>query len=119
MKEILFIAAGFIGLLIIAAFVVPPFIDFGNYQSQYLSLAERALGRRVDVGEVRLRVLPRPMTHLSRLEISDNPQFSRAPFFTAQRAALVLKLWPSRRPCCSDRSSSWSRDGMGFSISRI
>ena len=94
MKKILLIAAGFIGLFIIAALVVPPFIDLGNYKSQYLPLVERALGRRVDVGEVRLRILPRPMIYLSRCEISDNPQFSRAPFFSAQRVALVLKFWP-------------------------
>jgi uncharacterized protein involved in outer membrane biogenesis len=80
--------------LIAAALVLPPFIDLGKYKSQYLPLAERALGRRVDVGEVRLRLLPRPVLRLSRLEISDNPQFSRGSFFAAQRAGLALKFWP-------------------------
>jgi len=92
LKKILLIAAGFIGLLIIPALVAPLFIDLGNYKSQFLPLAERALGRRVDVGEVRLRVLPRPAIYFSRFEISDNPQFSRAPFFSAQRVGSCSSL---------------------------
>jgi len=87
LKKILLIAAGFIGLLIISALVAPLFIDLGNYKSQFLPLAERALGRRVDVGEVRLRVLPRPRFIFPGLKFPITRSSRARPF--SQRSGLA------------------------------
>lgn len=94
MKKVLLIGAGVVAALIVILLLLPPFIDLGAYKAQYLPLVEEALGRKVDVGEVRLRIVPAPSIRLSSLKVSDNPAFSPDPFFTAKELRLHLKLWP-------------------------
>lgn len=94
MKRAVFIAAGVLALLALAIVLVPPLIDLGAYKTRYLPLAEQALGRKVDVGEIRLRIVPSPAIRLSRLKVADNPAFSGGPFFTAEGMQLKLKLGP-------------------------
>ena len=92
MKKILFIILSILVLLVVAVILVPPFIDLGAYKGQYLPLVEDALQRKVDVGEIRLRVVPSPAIRLSALQVSDNPAFSKDPFFSAETVSLRLKL---------------------------
>ena len=61
---------------------------------RYLPLVEQALQRKVDVGEIRLRIVPAPAIRLSGLRVLDNPGFSKEPFFTAQSVSLRLRLQP-------------------------
>jgi AsmA protein len=97
MKKALLIGLGVLGVLIATALLLPPFINLGTYKTQYLPLVEEALQRKVDVGEVRLRILPTPSIRLSALSVADNPAFSKEPFFTAQQIRLQLKFWPLLR----------------------
>lgn len=94
MKRILLIGLALIGLAVAALLLVPPLIDLGAYKTRYLPLAEDALQRKVDVGEVRLRIFPTPAIRISAFNVSDNPAFSKDPFFTAQQIRLQLKFWP-------------------------
>ncbi|MBI2149917.1 MAG: AsmA family protein [Acidobacteria bacterium] len=94
MKKAVFIGVGVLAILIVILLLVPPFIDLGAYKARYLPVVEEALQRKVDVGEVRLRIVPSPAIRLSRLNVSDNPAFSKDPFFTAQQVRLQLRLWP-------------------------
>jgi uncharacterized protein involved in outer membrane biogenesis len=86
------IAAAAVALLAVVLVAVPPLIDVGAYKARFLPLAEHALGRKIDVGEVRLRVLPTPAIRLVHLRVADNPAFSRDSFFTARALSLRLKL---------------------------
>jgi hypothetical protein len=97
MKRALIIAAGVLALLIAAIILVPPLIDLGKYKARYLPLAEQALNRKVDVGEIRLRIVPSPAIRLSALKIADDPAFSDEAFFTAEHLSLRLKLVPLLR----------------------
>ncbi len=97
MKRALLIAAAVLMLLVAAVVVIPPFIDLGKYKARYLPLAEHALNRKVDVGEIRLRIVPSPAIRLSALRIADDPAFSNEAFFTAERMSLRLKLVPLLR----------------------
>jgi AsmA protein len=97
MKRALIIVAGVLALLIAAIILVPPLIDLGKYKARYLPLAEQALNRKVDVGEIRLRIVPSPAIRLSALKVADDPAFSREAFFTADRMSLRLKLGPLLR----------------------
>jgi AsmA protein len=97
MKKALGIIIGAIAALIAAASLLPPFIDLGSYKARYLPLAEEALQRKVDVGEVRLSVVPTPSIRLSALSVADNPAFSQEPFFAARQIRLRLRLWPLLR----------------------
>jgi AsmA protein len=94
MKKILFIIVGIVVVLILAVILVPPFIDLGAHKGRYLPLVEQALQRKVDVGEIRLRIVPAPAIRLSALQVSDNPAFSKDPFFSAEKVSLRLKLGP-------------------------
>jgi len=88
------IAVAVLVLAVAVLLLLPPFIDLGYYKARYLPLVEEALQRKVDVGEVRLRILPSPAIRFSRLNISDDPAFSTRVFFTAEKMSLRLRLWP-------------------------
>ena len=94
MKKVFLIGIGIIAAFIVAALLLTPFINLGVVKAQYLPLVEEALQRKVDVGEVRLRIVPTPSIRLSTLSVSDNPAFSKEPFFTAKQLKLRLKFRP-------------------------
>jgi AsmA protein len=94
MKKALLITIGILVLLLVAIVLIPPLIDLGAYKGRYLPLVEQALQRKVDVGEIRLRIVPAPAIRLSKLSVLDDPSFSKEPFFTAQSVSLRLRLGP-------------------------
>jgi AsmA protein len=82
-----------IGLLLL----VPAFVDLGVFKGTYLPLVQEALHRRVDVGEVRLSLIPTPSIRLSNLKVSDSPAYPENTFFATEQLQLRLKLWPLLR----------------------
>jgi len=94
MKRVVQIGFGIVVLLIAAVLLVPAFVDLGVFKRSYLPLVEDALHRRVDVGEVRLALLPAPSIRLSQLKVSDSAALSDHTSFTAQQVQLRLKFWP-------------------------
>lgn len=97
MKKAVGISVFVLVLLITALFALPAFIDLGIFKRTYLPLVEETLHRRVDVGEVRLSLIPAPSIRLSNLRVSDSPAFPGNTFFDARRIELRLKLWPLLR----------------------
>ena len=97
MKKLLWIGAGLAIILAAVVFVAPAFLDLGSYKNTYLPLIEEAVQRRVDVGEVRLRLVPTPSIRVSSLKVSDTPDFPNNTFFAAEQIQLRLKLWPLLR----------------------
>jgi uncharacterized protein involved in outer membrane biogenesis len=83
--------------LVAIVLIVPHFVDLGIFKSTYLPLLEEALHRRIDVGEVRLSLVPTPSIRLSNLRVSDSSAFPDNIFFTAQQLQLRLKFWPLLR----------------------
>src|ERR1700688_5069098 len=51
-----------------------------------------ALGRRVDIDNVRLRLLPRPGFDLEGLVIYDDPEFSAEPMIRAQDVSAAIRF---------------------------
>jgi AsmA family/AsmA-like C-terminal region len=84
-------------VLLAALLVIPAFVDLGVFKATYLPILQETLHRRVDVGEVRLTLLPTPFIRLSDLKISDSPVFPDNTFFATQELRLSLKLWPLLR----------------------
>lgn len=97
MKKVVWFTLGgfifFFGLLLLA----PAFVDLGVFKGSYLPLVEDALHRHIDVGEVRLSLIPRPSIQLSNLKVSDSPAYPTNTFFAAEQLQLRLKLWPLLR----------------------
>ena len=75
MKKIIWISVTILISLVAAVLVVPHFIDLGIFKRSYLPLVEEILRRRIDVGEVRLNLVPTPSIRLSNLKVSDSPAF--------------------------------------------
>ena len=94
MKKALIAGATVLALVIAAVISLPLFVDLGRFKSIYLPLIEETLQRRVDFGEMRLSLVPRPSIKLSNLNISTNSTSPAESFFTAQEIQLRLKLWP-------------------------
>jgi AsmA protein len=97
MKKLLWLGAGVVLVLAVVVLVAPAFIDLGSFKNTYLPLVEESLHRRIDVGEVRLRLVPAPSIRLSSLTVSDTPDFPNSTFFAAEQIQLRLKLWPLLR----------------------
>lgn len=94
MKKALGIGAAALLVLIAAVLVVPAWVDLGFFKRTYLPLLEESLHRRVDLGEVRLTLVPSPSIRISHLKIFDSPAFPENTFFAAEQVQLHLKLWP-------------------------
>jgi AsmA family len=93
-KKLLCVVAALVLILAAVVLVAPAFVDLGSYKSTYLPLVEEAVRRRVDVGAVRLSLVPAPSIRVSSLKVSDTPNFPDNTFFAAEQIQLRLKLWP-------------------------
>jgi AsmA protein len=94
MKKALWIGAAVFIFLLAAILVAPAFVDLAVFKRTYLPLIEDALHRRVDVGEVRLGLIPAPSIRLANLKVADSPAFPGNTFFAARQIELRLKFWP-------------------------
>jgi uncharacterized protein involved in outer membrane biogenesis len=97
LKKGLLICGSLLAALLAAVVIIPHFVDLGLFKQTYLPLIEQALGRRVDVGEVHLKLIPTPSIQLSKLRVSDSQSFADNPFFAAQQVQLKLRLLPLLR----------------------
>jgi AsmA protein len=89
------IAVALLGVMLAAITIAPHFIDLGLFKRTYLPRIQEGLNRRVDVGEVRLSLLPRPSIRLSNLKVFDGPSAaSDNTFFFAEQMQLRLRFWP-------------------------
>src|SRR5262245_61812850 len=94
MKKIIWIGGFIFTGLVAAVLVVPHFINLGIFKGSYLPPLEEILRRRIDLGEVRLSLVPTPSIRLSNLKVSDNLAFPGNTFFAAEQLQLRLKFWP-------------------------
>lgn len=93
-KRAAWFALAFIFLLLASVVIAPHFIDLGLFKRTYLPRLEETLNRRLDVGEVRLSLVPAPSIRLSHLKIFDGPADTNSTFFAAEQVQLRLRLWP-------------------------
>ena len=94
-KKAAWIGFAVLGFLLAVILVVPHFVDLALFKRTYLPRVEEALSRRVDVGEVRLGLVPTPSIRMSNLKVFDNlPGNADNTFFSAQQVRLRLRLWP-------------------------
>lgn len=93
MKRMIWISGAMAVFLIAVLLITPHFIDLGIFKQTYLPLVEDSLHRRIDVGEVRLSLIPTPSIRLSNLQVSDSPAFPDNIFFAAEQLQLRLSFW--------------------------
>jgi AsmA protein len=93
MKRLLKIVAVVVVLLLVAAVALPFLIDANAFRPELEAKLTQALGRKVDLGDLKLSVLSGGVsaTHLS---IADDPAFSKTPFVRAQSLNVNVDLAP-------------------------
>jgi hypothetical protein len=86
-------------ILILLAIFVPPFVSLNRLKGRLGSALTNSLGRQVSIGQIRLRLLPRPGFDLSNVDIQDDPEFSAEPMLHAGSVTASLRfssLWRGR-----------------------
>ncbi len=81
-----------LALLLILGTFLPPLINVSRFRVRVADALSRALGRPVSIGEVHLRLVPRPGLDLDRLIVQDDPAFSAEPLLRAGQVTASLRL---------------------------
>ena len=80
-------------LLIIAAAVIPFFIDANQFRPKVEAEATKALGRQVTVGNLSLSIFSGGVT-ADNFSVADDPAFGKEPFLTAKSMSIGVEMWP-------------------------
>ncbi|MGE5325212.1 MAG: AsmA family protein [Actinomycetota bacterium] len=82
-------------LLIAAGLIIPRFIDINHYRGQIQAQLEKRLGRKVQLGEMGLGLLP-PAFEVQNAVIESDPRFSidNRPFAAADKLKVRVAFWP-------------------------
>jgi len=92
--RIFVIVGGLLVLLLTAALVVPPFVDWSGYRADFEREASRVLGRPVHVtGDVSARLLPFPSVAFSDVRVGD----AAHPAMTVDTFSMDAELMPFLR----------------------
>ncbi|ADZ66497.1 MULTISPECIES: AsmA family protein [Brucella] len=95
MGRIFVIVGGLLVLLLTAALVVPPFVDWSGYRADFEREASRILGRPVTVaGDVSARLLPFPSVTFSDVRVGAD---AAHPVMTVDRFSMDAELMPFLR----------------------
>ena len=97
MKRTIWITGGLIGVAVLVLAVLPWFVDLSRYQEHWLPLVESALGRRVEVGTVRLTVLTGLGVRVNDLVVHEDPRFGTTPALRVESIQVRVGFWPLLR----------------------
>ncbi len=87
------IGAGVVALLLIALLAIPVLIDINTYRNQIVGQLEKTLGRKVQLGPMKLRVLPAIRVAVEQVQIGEDPAVAPGDFVTARAVRLQLGLF--------------------------
>ncbi|MFN0088195.1 MAG: AsmA family protein [Blastocatellia bacterium] len=87
------IAGGVVVLLLLGLLAAPMLIDVNTYRGQITSQLERTLGRKVELGAMKLRVLPSIKVAVEQVRIGEDPKFAQGDFVSARAVRLQMGLW--------------------------
>ncbi len=93
MKKILTIVGIVIAVLIVIVIVLPLFVNANRFKPTLESDLSSALGRKVEIGTIKLSILSGGVT-VDNVSISDDPAFSKSPFLTAKQLTAGVHLFP-------------------------
>src|SRR6266404_4758421 len=93
MKKLLLIVAAVIGLLLVAAVVLPFVIDADSFRPTIETKLSEALARKVSIGHLALSIW-RGELKADELSIADDPAFSSTPFFKAKSFGVGVDIAP-------------------------
>jgi AsmA protein len=93
MRKILYIFLGLIVLLVVIAAVLPFIIDANTFKPQIEAAAEKSLGRKLTLGNIKLSIFSGGVA-VDNISISEDPEFGMNPFLTAKSLAVGVEMMP-------------------------
>ncbi len=95
MLKWIFIAAGGLALLLVAALAALPwFLNTKAFQAYVAQAATHALGRHVRFASLSIAPFPLPTVKLRGLEVADDPAFRTGPFLTMREGRIGIRIRP-------------------------
>jgi AsmA protein len=92
-KKILIIVGAIVALLLIVILILPSLIDANRYKPEIQSQIGTALGRTVQIGNIKLSIFSGGVV-VDDVAISDDPAFSKGQFLTAKELTVGVHLIP-------------------------
>lgn len=80
--------------LVAGLLLVPYFINLDRYRDTIASLLERETGKKVTIGELRLTLLPTVGFEVSRIRVSNPPDFPAGQLLAVERVRASVALLP-------------------------
>src|SRR6266481_1488834 len=93
MRKLILALVVVFALLLVAVIAVPFFIDANKYKPMVEEQAQKALGRKLALGNIDLSVWHGGIV-IHDISISDDPAFSRKPFLEAKSLSVGVAIWP-------------------------
>lgn len=93
MRKTLTIVGIIIAVLIVIALVLPLFVNVNRFKPTLEADLSQALGRKVEIGNIRLAILSGGVT-VDNVSIADDPAFSKSPFLTAKQLSAGVHIFP-------------------------
>src|SRR5437879_4773908 len=78
--------------LLLLAVVVPPFVNANRFRARLAQSVSGSIGRPVNMGNVKIRLLPLPGFEIENFVISDDPAYSAEPMLRAETVVARLRL---------------------------
>ncbi|HVZ60704.1 MAG TPA: AsmA family protein, partial [Terriglobales bacterium] len=79
-------------LIVLVVLVVPAFVDINQYRPKIEAELQKALGRQVSVGPMRLSLLP-PRARVSNVVIAEDPNYGTGPFISVPEMSASIDVW--------------------------
>lgn len=79
--------------LVILLGVIPLFIDFSKYAAPYLVDAQKAIGRTIKTGSIRLQLLPTPRIKIYDVSFGNASGASKPEMITVKNVEVILSLF--------------------------
>jgi AsmA protein len=92
-KKILIAALAIAGVVILAMAALALFLDANQFRPALAARMGEALGRRVEIGNLKVSWLAGGVA-AEDVVIIDDPQFSKEPFVSAKSVSIGVDLWP-------------------------
>jgi uncharacterized protein involved in outer membrane biogenesis len=84
-------------IVLLAALILPRFVDTNRYHKQVRAQLERSLGRKVSMEKMELSLFP-PSFRVENAIIGEDPRFNTGnPFATAEKLKVSVRFWPLLR----------------------
>src|SRR5437879_7233934 len=78
--------------LLLLAVIVPPFVNANRFRARLAQSVSGSIGRPVNMGNVKIRLLPLPGFEIENFVIADDPAYSAEPLLRAETVVARLRL---------------------------